>query len=172
MLPPAAACCTGQGADGDDAVPRHRAPLVTAGCEHTTTPTTGHSSPGWSSYLGYVGGWGLCDLPTSPSDIASSGQVSPDGHIGYHQASVRYTGGGREFYSVLLGAGRSLPNANGSTFLGSSSPLSPSCARMWRPVSNGRLLRHFKVLPRSCCPAAAVAVAGRHRTRGMSRYSA
>jgi len=170
MLPPAAACRTGQGADGDDAVPRHRAPLVTAGCEHTTTPTTGHSSPGLvTSGTLEVGGCATC---RPPSAIASSGQVSPDGHIGYHQASVRYTGGGREFYSVLLGAGRSLPNANGSTFLGSSSPLSPSCARMWRPVSNGRLLRHFKVLPRSCCPAAAVAVAGRHRTRGMSRYSA
>ena len=69
----------------------------------------------WSSYFGYVGGWRLCDLPTSLCHrIVRSGQPGRTHRISSSQRAVHMQGG-REFYSVLLGAGRSLPDANPSS---------------------------------------------------------
>jgi len=98
----------------------------------------------------------LCDLPTSPSDIASSGQVSPDGHIGYHQASVRYT---------CRGEGNFIP-FYWAPAVACQMPIHPL------PLVRAHVASGFKrafttpalkVLPWSCCPAVAIAGASPHQ---------
>jgi hypothetical protein len=104
---------------------RHRALLRSAQTSRPVAsiprrlPRATAHSPGLVT-PGTSGGWRLCE---QRGDIVSSGQVSARTDTPDIIKPARGTRGG-EFYSVLLGAGRSLPIAN------PSSSLSPSCTRM------------------------------------------